>query len=74
MKACPKCYGEVDERASVCPHCQKKIYTSPGERIGNYILFLCVATVPIAYFLGGFPLAVMVLLAQVIIGGLVKKT
>lgn len=70
---CPHCYGEIDYRAKVCPHCRKKVHVSSKYKIGNYVLFLLIVTVPIAYFLGGFTLAVMVLLAQVIVGGALRK-
>lgn len=38
---CPYCYGEVDPRASVCPHCRKNLRTgSPLWHIGSLVMAL----------------------------------
>lgn len=71
---CPKCYGEVDERATFCPHCSQRIKTKPNERIGNYILFLALVLGLMAYFLGGFLLAILVFLVVGIAGAVIKRT
>lgn len=39
---CPHCYGEVDPRASICPHCRKNLRTSsPFWHIGTLIMAFC---------------------------------
>lgn len=32
VKKCPYCYGEIDARATICPHCGKNL----REKTGNY--------------------------------------
>ncbi len=59
---CSKCYGEIDSRAKVCPHCGKRL-----KRTGQYYL---------SSILGGLGLMVILIgifispTGAVIIGGL----
>jgi hypothetical protein len=39
MIKCRYCYGEVDPRASICPHCRKNLRTnSPFWHIGSFVM------------------------------------
>lgn len=31
MKTCPKCFKEIDERATVCPYCRSKQFIPPTK-------------------------------------------
>lgn len=36
---CPHCFGEIDPRAAICPHCRKNLRTSsPLWHIGSLIM------------------------------------
>lgn len=34
---CPKCYGDVDSRAQVCPHCKNQLKKGGIWQIGSMI-------------------------------------
>lgn len=52
---CPQCYGEVDSRASVCPHCRKQIKAkrSVGYATGSLFVVLGLAAAMLGLVLGG---------------------
>lgn len=45
---CPRCYGKVDPRASICPHCGKRLRTS-----GQYHLGMLVAALGLLVLIAG---------------------
>jgi hypothetical protein len=42
---CPYCYGEVDARASICPHCRQRLRAkrTVGYALGSLIVVLGLA-------------------------------
>jgi hypothetical protein len=52
---CPQCYGEVDSRASVCPHCRKQLKAkrSVGYATGSLFVVFGLAAAMFGLLLGG---------------------
>jgi len=55
MMQCPQCFGEVDSRASVCPHCRKQLKAkrSVGYATGSLFVVFGLAAAMFGLLLGG---------------------
>ncbi len=55
MVQCPQCFGEVDPRASVCPHCRKQLKPkrSVGYATGSLFVVFGLAAAMFGLLLGG---------------------
>ena len=48
---CPRCYGDVDIRAKVCPHCNKRFRTGARWHIGSLLMAIALFIIVIGIFL-----------------------
>ena len=52
---CPNCGKEIDDKAVMCPHCQKELFVKPKNNIGRNIAIGCLTPIIILILMATIP-------------------
>lgn len=73
MIKCPKCYGEVDSRAQVCPHCGNQLKKGGTWQLGSMIGAVGLFVLGVSVLLGFWATGILIGAALLILGLVIRK-